>query len=62
MSLCCVFTGKVREEKDALIEAVGQEAVTQLLQDRHSDTERKRGVAQQQRVPKMKDLMQWKDI
>lgn len=56
------FTRQVREEQDALVEAVGQEPVTQLLQDRHSDTERERGVAQQQRVPQVEDLMQGKDV
>lgn len=56
------FTGQVREEQDALVEAVGQEPIAELLQDGHSDTERERGVAQQQRVPQVEDLMQGKDI
>lgn len=57
-----VFTGQVGEEQDALVEAVGKEAVAQLLQDGHADTERERGVAQQQRVPQVEDLMQGKDV
>lgn len=57
-----ILTWQVREEQDALIEAVGQEAVPELLQYGHADTEGERRVTQQQRVPQVEDLVQWKHI
>ena len=57
-----MLTRQVREEKDALIEAVGQETVPELLQYGHADTEREGGVPQQQRVPQVEDLVQREHI
>lgn len=51
------LTRQVWEEQDALIEAVSQEAISELLQDGHADAEGERGVTQQQRVPQVEDLV-----
>lgn len=57
-----VLTWQVREKQDALIEAISQEAIPELLQYGHADTEWERGVAQQECVPQVKDLVQWEHI
>lgn len=57
-----ILTWQVRKEQDALIEAVGQETVPELLQYGHADTERERGVTQEQRVPQVEDLVQREHI
>lgn len=56
------LTWQVREEQDALVEAVSQESIPELLQYGHADTEGEGGVTQQQRVPQVEDLVQWKHI
>lgn len=57
-----ILTWQVREEKDAFIEAISQETVPELLQYGHPNTEGERGITQQQRVPQVEDLVQWKHI
>lgn len=56
------LTWQVREQEDALIEAISQETVPELLQYGHANTEGEGGVTQQQCVPQVEDLVQWKHI
>ena len=55
-------TGHVGEEQDALVEPVGEQLISQLLEDCHPDAEREGRVAEQQGVPKVQDLVQGKDV
>lgn len=57
-----ILTWQVREEQDALVEAISQKTIPELLQYGHADTEGERGVTQQQRVPQVEDLVEWKHI
>lgn len=57
-----ILTWQVREEKDALIEAISQETIPELLQYGHPNTEGERRITQQQSVPQVEDLVQWKHI
>ena len=55
-------TGHVGEEQDALVEPVGEQLISQLLEDCHPNAEREGRVAEQQGVPKVQDLVQGKDV
>lgn len=51
------LTWQVGEQQDALVEAVGQQAVSELLQDGHADAEGEGAVPQEQGVPQVEDLV-----
>lgn len=57
-----VFTCHVRECEDALVEAVSEQVLLELLQDGHTHTQGEGGISQQQCVPQMKDLVQGQDV
>lgn len=56
------LTGQVWEEQYAFVEAVGQQTVSQLLQNSYTDAKRERGVSQKQSVPQVEDLVQGEHI
>lgn len=57
-----LLTWQVREEEDALVEAIGQKAIPELLQYGHANAEGEGRVTQQQRVPQVEDLVKRKHI
>lgn len=60
----CVFSlaWHVGEKKNALVETVGYEKIFELNQNGNADAQRQRRIAEEKRVPKVKDFVQRKNI
>lgn len=56
------LTWHVREREDALIEAISEQVLLELLQDGHAHTEGEGGIPQQQCVPQVKDFVQGQNV